>query len=167
MRKWGLEFITLTYNNEHKNITDDTTKKHAKRLLDALRDKAKREGWSYKIWVFFSREEMKPDEEMEKFIVHKQKSKRPHFHIILYANPCTTITKWMRYYWNAPAKSKRRRLGVVHSEGIFDLGGAMRYSFRQAVYKPRIQCCERGEVVDIDRIKDYEIEREMKLRKPL
>lgn len=162
-RKWGLEFVTLTFNNEHKNLTDETAKRYAKKLLDALKIEAKRRGnWSYKIWVYFSREEMKPDEIASKFLVHSQQDKRPHFHVILYAIPCTTIARWMQNYWNAPKASKRKKLGIVHREGIWDLGGAVSYCNRQKCFKERIQCYEGSDRIDLEHITDCEIERQMK-----
>lgn len=166
-RKWGLEFITLTFNDEHKDLTDETAKRYAKKLLDALRDKAKKERWSYKIWVYFSREEIKPDETVSKFLVHKQQRKRAHYHVILYATPCSTITKWMRNYWNAPKASKRKRLGIVHNKGIWELRGAVSYCNRQKCFKERIQCYEGSDPIDLESITDYEIEREMKSQKTL
>ncbi len=165
-RKWGLEFITLTLNDEYKDLTDETAKRYAKKLLDALKIEAKRRGnWSYKIWVYFSREEIKPDETARMFLVHSQQSKRPHFHVILYAIPCITITKWMQNYWNSPKASKRKRLGIVHRERIWDLCGAVSYCNRQKCFKERIQCYEGADPVDLERITDYEIERQIKAQK--
>lgn len=165
-REWGLEFITLTFNDENKDITDETAKKYAKKLLDALKDMGKRSNWSYKIWVYFSREEMKPDETASKFLVHRQQTKRPHFHVILYAIPCSTIVRWVQNYWNAPKSSKRKKLGIVHREGIWDLRGAVSYCNRQKCFKERIQCYEGDNPIDLEHMTDYEIEREMKTQKP-
>jgi hypothetical protein len=110
---------------------------------------------------------MKPDETASKFLVHTQKAKRPHFHVILYANPCSTIVRWMQNYWNAPKASKRQRLGIVHSEGIWELKGAVSYCNRQKAFKERVQCYEGLARIDLERMTDYEIEREMKIRRAL
>lgn len=138
-RKTGIKGLVLTLNEEYSNITNDEAKKLCKKLLSALRDKAKRENWSYVIWVFFSRKEQDPDPVIERYVKHKRTAKRPHYHVILYANPCRTVVDWLQRYWNTPKKSKRKRLGIVSKHDIQDCNAFMGYCDRQKAFKERRQ----------------------------
>lgn len=138
-RKTGLKGLVLTLNDDNRKLTDEGAKKLCKRLLTALKDMAKRKGWSYVIWIFFSRSGQEPDPLVEKWVVHKRTAKRPHFHVILYANPCSTVVDWIQKYWNAPKKSKRKRLGIVSKHDISDFSGYVGYCNRQKAFKVRRQ----------------------------
>ena len=105
-RRTGCRGLVLTLNNQSKDLSDEEAEKAIKRLLDALRRKAKRENWRYYIFIGFSRSNQKLIE------------KRAHFHVFLYADPCETVAGWICNYWNPPKKSKRRRLGIVHRQKV-------------------------------------------------
>ncbi len=98
--------LILTLNNANVHITDEEAEAAIKKLLDALRWKAKKEKWSYYIFIGFSRSNQ------------KIKAERPHFHIFLFANPCCTVVHWINDYWNPPKKSRRKSRGIVKRKGI-------------------------------------------------
>ncbi|MBR0396912.1 MAG: hypothetical protein IJI10_01435 [Eubacterium sp.] len=84
----------------------DDAEKSIKRLLDALRWRAKQEDWRYYIVIGFSKSNQK--------IVEKY----PHFHVFLYADPCETVARWLNNYWNPPKNSRRRRFGITKRKTI-------------------------------------------------
>lgn len=105
-RKNGCMSIILTLNSQNKDIDIKEAEKSIKRLLDALRWKAKQEGWWYYIYIGYSKSNQK--------II----TKNPHFHVFLYAEPCETVARWINNYWNPPKTSKRRRFGIVKRQAV-------------------------------------------------
>ena len=155
-RKTGLKGLVLTLNDNNKGLTDAEAKKLCKRLRVALKDMAKRKGWSYVIWIFFSRREQDPEPLVKKWVKHEKTAKRPHFHVILYANPCRTIVDWINNYWNTPVKSKRQSWGKVHKHNIYDYAGFTGYCNRQKAFKERRQEYTGAVELDLGKICDYE-----------
>lgn len=155
-RKTGLIGMVLTMSDEYKALTDEEAKKLCKKMLSALKDIAKRKNWSYVIWVYFSRTEAEKEPEIQRFVVHKKQHKRPHFHVILYANPCRTISEWINNYWNTPKTSKRRSWGKVHRHNIYDYKGFTGYCNSQKAFKERKQQHTGEKVLDLGKISDYE-----------
>lgn len=100
-RQWGCMSIILTLNDANKDLTDQEAELYIKRLLSALRRKAKREEWSYYIFIGFSRSNQ------------KIKKERAHFHVFLYGCPCRTIEHWISNYWKPAKTSRRESRGVV------------------------------------------------------
>lgn len=156
-RKTGLVGLVLTMSDDNKSLTDEEAKKQCKRMLTALKDIAKRKNWSYVIWVYFSRSEADIEPVLQRFIVHKKMVKRPHFHVILYANPCRTVTEWVNNYWNTQKTSKRRKWGKVHRHEIYDYDGFTGYCNRQKAFKERRQ--EYTGEIDLEMGKIYEYEK--------
>lgn len=155
-RKTGLKGLVLTLNDDNRKLTDEGAKKLCKRLLTALKDMAKRKSWSYVIWIYFSRNEAEIDPMVKRWVKRKRTEKRPHFHVILYANPCRTISEWINNYWNTPANSKRRRWGKVHRHNIYDYAGFTGYCNSQKSFKERRQEYT-GEVkLEMGKICEYE-----------
>ncbi len=136
-RRAGVAGLILTLNDENVNITDEEAKKLCKRFLSALKIMSKRRGWTYTIQIFFSRTEAEPDPLVKKWVKHKQTAKRPHFHVVIYANPCSTVVRWMRNYWDAPKKSARAKLRIVSRHDIQDFRGFVGYCHRQATFERR------------------------------
>lgn len=155
-RKTGLKELVLSLNDENVGISDKEAKALCKRLLSALKDMAKRKGWSYVIWAFFSRKEADPDPLVERWVKHEKTAKRPHFHVILYANPCSTVVSWIENYWNAPKKSKRRRLGIVDKRSISDYKVFYGYCNRQKAFKERRQEYTGEAKLEMGKIYEYE-----------
>lgn len=114
---WILYSIVLTCNRSHQNMTDEEAKKVIQRFLNALRRRAKQEeqkaektgngkGWKYYIFVGYSRSNQ------------KLKSEKPHFHVLLAADPGWRVAEWCNNYWNPPQKSKRERIGIVKKKRL-------------------------------------------------
>ena len=101
----GCRGLVLTLNNENKDLSDEEAEKAIKRLLDALRRKAKRENWRYYIFIGFSRSDQKLIE------------KRAHFHVFVYADPITKVAGWIEEYWY-PHKKGKRRFGIVQRQKV-------------------------------------------------
>ena len=104
----GYYGIILTCNKYHENMSEEEAKKIIKTFLDALRNRAKLEekkktgnGWKYWVFVGFSKSNQ------------KVKKERPHFHVVLLADPAWRVCEWVNNYWNPPKKSKRERIGIV------------------------------------------------------
>lgn len=133
-RATGLKGIVLTLNRENVNITDVEAKKVIDAFLWALNKQGKRKDWSYMIWVFFSRSEAPPEEQIEPLKRCKPKAVRPHFHVILFANPCKTVVDWINDYFNPKKTSKRRRLGIVIKGSVSNVAGLIDYGDRQGVF---------------------------------
>ncbi len=104
--KLGCYGIILTCNKYHENMSVDEAKKSIKRLLSALRIRANREKWSYSIFIGFSVSNQ------------KIKKERPHFHILLTADPGAKVARWINDYWNPPKKSRREHIGIVKRQSL-------------------------------------------------
>lgn len=97
---FGASVILLTLDDDHINITDPEAKKILKKLLDALRAEAKKRGWSYLIYVVFSRSDQ------------LGKKVRAHYHIYLEADPRGAVTNWVMSYWKADRSKRREKIGL-------------------------------------------------------
>lgn len=133
-RATGLKGLVLTLNNANVSITDAEAKKVIDTFLWALNKQGKRKDWSYMVWVFFSRTEASPEEQVKQFKKCKPTAVRPHFHVILFANPCKTVADWINDYFNPKQASKRKRLGMVKRQNISNVAGLIDYGNRQSVF---------------------------------
>lgn len=102
--------IVLTLNNEKVDISTDEAKRKVKSLLDALRIQAKRKGWKYHVYIAFSRSNQ------------KIKAERPHFHMLVIAEPWSVVRDWIIKYWNPPQKSFREQYGIVKHQKVNNVG---------------------------------------------
>lgn len=144
-RKTDLEGLILTFNN-YTIITPEYAKSCIKRMLEALRRKADREGWSYIIYLVYSTEDPR-----------SLKKVRPHIHLVLYANPCSTIRQWISAYWNrGQKKQKGKGLGIVKYQKISDYRGFLGYADSQKSFRAREHSHIGNEPLELSRICDYE-----------
>ncbi len=144
-RKTNLEGLVLTFNN-YTAITPEYAKRCVKRLLEALRRKANREKWSYIIYLVYSTKDPR-----------SFKKVRPHIHLVLYANPCSTIRQWISAYWNGgQGKQKGKRIGIVKHQKLSDYKGFLGYADSQKQFRAREHSHVGNEHLDISRICDYE-----------
>ena len=143
--KTDLEGLVLTFNN-YTAITPEYAKEHIKRMLEALRRKADREGWSYIIFLVYSTEDPRSLQKV-----------RPHIHLVLYANPCTTVRQWISAYWNGgQGKQKGKRLGIVKNQKLHDYKGFLGYADSQKRFRARAHSHFGNRPLDLDTIHDYE-----------
>lgn len=98
--------IVLTLNDEKVDISTDEAKKKIKNLLDALRRQAIKKGWKYHVYISFSRSNQ------------KIKAVRPHFHMVITAEPWSVVRDWIICYWNPSKKSFREQFGIVKHQKI-------------------------------------------------
>lgn len=112
-------FVTLTFANQ--NLILPEARRLVKRLANALRDKARKEGWKYIFWLRFCNIDPRSG-----------KQNALHVHLVITGNPGCTIAKWMKSYWEL-------RNGYVHSKKIRNAGGFAKvnaYIDKQSVGRP-------------------------------
>lgn len=114
-RKTGIVGLLLSFNHSTE-ITQDYIKGCLKSMAEALRQKSKRNEWSYVMWVkIYYREGL------------THKIVRPYVSILLYANPCSEVRKWISSYWNngdSKKNQKGKRIGIVKH---FPIKGSTKY----------------------------------------
>ena len=94
----GYYGIVLTCNKYHENMNEEEAKRKSLKSfwmpLGTGQNWRKRKnpgnGWKYWVFVGFSHSNQ------------KIKKERPHFHVVLLADPAWKVCEWVNNYWNPP-----------------------------------------------------------------
>ena len=128
-RQQEIFWITLGQPDDGNEKGFEQVQRHIENILDALKRKAKKRGWSYTIYGTIANVHISGTEAFERDfgIEIEPELCRYHVHLIVMAEPGHTIAQDSRDKWRY---GTRREMCIKYgkgSQGIFNLAGLFRY----------------------------------------